>query len=639
MESKYLALYRQYRPNIFQDVQGQEHIVKTLLNIINSQKINHAYLFCGPHGTGKTSVAKIFANTINCSHSNDIYKPCQNCIENIDRNLDIIEIDAASNNGVDDVRDLREKIKHLPTQSKYKIYIIDEVHMLSKGAFNALLKTLEEPPKHVIFILATTDPQKIPLTILSRVQRFNFKKIDKKVIVKHLKDVFENEKIEYEDNVLELIASLGSGSLRDTLSIADQVSTFAANEKIKLSHVEKLFGITNIDNIIKIINFATSHDIEKLLKLTTQLVEMGMDIERFVNQLINVLKDYIIWSKTNSIDLLENCTLEDLSKINISQDKVYEYITELINILKEVKFSDLPLQALELGLIKIASLKTNDEDFNNVITSPQLNFDEQDDKDFIMAAELKNEKTKTNIFNKPKNSNKLDSVFGLSDIANKHNIKTEKIDVSEILEKTTETILNVKTQEYENQQFDSSMINSNMDDFEIIDSYDEKSETFNEEILHDCIWISQQSKIDKNKPKYKDIDKISLSSINNILSDEDIQAKTLLKDLKIVLSDENFIVFTSQIDEQVRNLNSNAYKPFLVHATAKLFKRYLHVFAITKDEKNQAIKWWSEKGKFEKNRNVKKFEDLKKKYTVKDPKDIELEDWAKETFGDKFNAN
>jgi len=492
MESKYLALYRQYRPNVFDEVQGQEHIVRTLLNIINSQKISHAYLFCGPHGTGKTSVAKIFANTINCSHSNDIYKPCQDCINNIDRNLDIIEIDAASNNGIDDVRDLREKIKHLPTQSKYKIYIIDEVHMLSKGAFNALLKTLEEPPKHVIFILATTDPQKIPLTILSRVQRFNFKRIDKKTIIKHLMNVFKEEKIEYEDNVLDLIASLGAGSLRDTLSIADQVSIFAGNEKIKLSDVEKLFGITNIDNIINIINLATSHSIKDLIQLTTKLVENGMDIERFTIQMINVLKDYLILIKTNAIDLLEYTTLDDLKKINISQDKIYDYISELINILKEVKFSDLPLQSLELGLIKLATLKTNDEEFTNVISSPQINFDQENDKDFIMASELKNDKTKTIAIEtkKSKNTNKLDSMFGLSDIANKYDVKTTIVDVNEILEKTNETILKTKTQEFENDEINSSMIDTNeteFDDFEVNDQYNKNTSYVDDEKLHDCI--------------------------------------------------------------------------------------------------------------------------------------------------------
>jgi len=492
MESKYLALYRQYRPNVFDEVQGQEHIVRTLLNIINSQKISHAYLFCGPHGTGKTSVAKIFANTINCSHSNDIYKPCQDCINNIDRNLDIIEIDAASNNGIDDVRDLREKIKHLPTQSKYKIYIIDEVHMLSKGAFNALLKTLEEPPKHVIFILATTDPQKIPLTILSRVQRFNFKRIDKKTIIKHLMNVFKEEKIEYEDNVLDLIASLGAGSLRDTLSIADQVSIFAGSEKIKLSDVEKLFGITNIDNIINIINLATSHSIKDLIQLTTKLVENGMDIERFTIQMINVLKDYLILIKTNAIDLLEYTTLDDLKKINISQDKIYDYISELINILKEVKFSDLPLQSLELGLIKLATLKTNDEEFTNVISSPQINFDQENDKDFIMASELKNDKTKTIVTEskKSKNTNKLDSMFGLSDIANKYDVKTTIVDVNEILEKTNETILKTKTQEFENDEINSSMIDTNeteFDDFEVNDQYNKNTSYVDDEKLHDCI--------------------------------------------------------------------------------------------------------------------------------------------------------
>lgn len=644
MESKYLALYRQYRPNVFDEVQGQEHIVKTLLNIINSQKISHAYLFCGPHGTGKTSVAKIFANTINCSHSNDIYKPCQDCINNIDRNLDIIEIDAASNNGIDDVRDLREKIKHLPTQSKYKIYIIDEVHMLSKGAFNALLKTLEEPPKHVIFILATTDPQKIPLTILSRVQRFNFKRIDKKTIIKHLMNVFKEEKIEYEDNVLDLIASLGAGSLRDTLSIADQVSIFAGNEKIKLSDVEKLFGITNIDNTINIINLATSHNIKDLMQLTTKLVENGMDIERFTIQMINVLKDYLILIKTNAIDLLEYTTLDDLKKINISQDKIYDYISELINILKEVKFSDLPLQSLELGLIKLATLKTNDEEFTNVISSPQINFDQENDKDFIMASELKNDKTKTIAIEskKSKNTNKLDSMFGLSDIANKYDVKTTIVDVNEILEKTNETILKTKTQEFENDEINSSMIDTNeteFDDFEVNDQYNKNTSYVDDEKLHDCIWLTQHEKMNPNITKYKDLDKIALSTINTKLSDEDIKTKMMLKDLKIILSSEKFIVFSSTIDEQITNLNMNAYEPFLIRGVAKLFNRYVHILGITKSQMDNATKWWKDEGKLQKNRKVTEFSDLKKKYEIKEPKNAELEEWAKDAFGDKFNAN
>ncbi len=644
MESKYLALYRQYRPNVFDEVQGQEHIVRTLLNIINSQKISHAYLFCGPHGTGKTSVAKIFANTINCSHSNDIYKPCQDCINNIDRNLDIIEIDAASNNGIDDVRDLREKIKHLPTQSKYKIYIIDEVHMLSKGAFNALLKTLEEPPKHVIFILATTDPQKIPLTILSRVQRFNFKRIDKKTIIKHLMNVFKEEKIEYEDNVLDLIASLGAGSLRDTLSIADQVSIFAGNEKIKLSDVEKLFGITNIDNIINIINLATSHSIKDLIQLTTKLVENGMDIERFTIQMINVLKDYLILIKTNAIDLLEYTTLDDLKKINISQDKIYDYISELINILKEVKFSDLPLQSLELGLIKLATLKTNDEEFTNVISSPQINFDQENDKDFIMASELKNDKTKTIAIEtkKSKNTNKLDSMFGLSDIANKYDVKTTIVDVNEILEKTNETILKTKTQEFENDEINSSMIDTNeteFDDFEVNDQYNKNTSYVDDEKLHDCIWLTQHEKMNPNITKYKDLDKIALSTINTKLSDEDIKTKMMLKDLKIILSSEKFIVFSSTIDEQIANLNMNAYEPFLIRGVAKLFNRYVHILGITKSQMDNATKWWKDEGKLQKNRKVIEFSDLKKKYEIKEPKNTELEEWAKDAFGDKFNAN
>lgn len=248
LTNKYLALYRQYRPKTFEDVHGQQHIIDTLKNILKENKITHAYLFCGPHGNGKTSTAKIFANAINCTHRTDA-SPCDNCIETIDQNMDIIEIDAASNTGIDDIRELREKIKHLPTQGKYKIYIIDEVHMLSKGAFNALLKTLEEPPKHAIFILATTDPQKIPLTILSRVQRFNFKKIDKPILIKQIVDIFAKENIKAEKEAIKLLVNLGNGSFRDTLSIADQIAIYCANKVITKKDIEELYGIVDFDNI------------------------------------------------------------------------------------------------------------------------------------------------------------------------------------------------------------------------------------------------------------------------------------------------------------------------------------------------------------------------------------------------------
>ena len=369
-----------------------------------------------------------------------------------------------------------------------------------------------------------------------------------------------------------------------------------------------------------------------------------MDIERFTIQMINVLKDYLILIKTNAIDLLEYTTLDDLKKINISQDKIYDYISELINILKEVKFSDLPLQSLELGLIKLATLKTNDEEFTNVISSPQINFDQENDKDFIMASELKNDKTKTIVTEskKSKNTNKLDSMFGLSDIANKYDVKTTIVDVNEILEKTNETILKTKTQEFENDEINSSMIDTNeteFDDFEVNDQYNKNTSYVDDEKLHDCIWLTQHEKMNPNITKYKDLDKIALSTINTKLSDEDIKTKMMLKDLKIILSSEKFIVFSSTIDEQITNLNMNAYEPFLIRGVAKLFNRYVHILGITKSQMDNATKWWKDEGKLQKNRKVIEFSDLKKKYEIKEPKNAELEEWAKDAFGDKFNAN
>ena len=656
MENKYLALYRQYRPNKFSDVQGQEHIITTLTNIIKSQKIGHAYLFSGPHGTGKTSVAKIFANTINCMHSNDLLIPCENCINNVDKNLDIIEIDAASNTGIEDIRELKEKIKHLPTNSRYKIYIIDEVHMLSKAAFNALLKTLEEPPKHAIFILATTDPQKIPLTILSRVQRFNFKKIEQKVIVNHLKKVYDQENIKYEKEAINLIASLGNGSLRDALSIADQSAIFVGDGVVKLEDVEKLFGITNVENIINLINLAAAHKVKEILELSNTLVDNGADIERLVSSLIYVLKDFIVITQTHSNELLEFINLDQCKKINISNDKAREYIAELINLFKEIKLSDLPQQSLELGLIKLATLSTHDENFTNEIELPKeiktfgnkniTELNNIEEEDFQMASELKEDTSTKKI--KSRNKSQLNDIFSFSSISNKSDYKTtiiDSVDIDDAIQKTDELILKEKTEEFEMNDFKENTITLDTtitNPIEINKTNEEvipgaKYEFISDELLHDLVFVNQIEKKDKTKEdlKYKDKDKLSLSLMDKTLSDgrSDQIVLSMLKDMKVILSGKDFIVFTSNIKSKVKNLNINANDLDILEVIKKVFGRYVHIFAITHEQQVEATEWWKNIGKNDTNRKIKKLYDIKEKINGRPS---ELKRWAEATF-DKTN--
>lgn len=290
-----LALYREFRPKNFDDVVGQDYIIQTLKNQVKTGNLSHAYLFCGPRGTGKTSTAKIFARAVNCTHSVD-GNPCDMCAECValsQPNTDIFEIDAASNNRVEEIRDLREKVAYPPLIGKYKVYIVDEVHMLTDSAFNALLKTLEEPPKHVIFILATTEIHKLPATILSRCMRFDFKLLPVNLLSEHLKNVFEKRGIKCDEKSLHLIAKAGEGSVRDMLSIADSVAAYCNNE-ITYAQAESVIGLSSKDSIKDILVSIANKDINKLFVSIKRALGTGKNIQVLCKEMADFVKNLIM---------------------------------------------------------------------------------------------------------------------------------------------------------------------------------------------------------------------------------------------------------------------------------------------------------------------------------------------------------
>ena len=357
----YTALYRKFRPPVFSQIVGQEHITKTLKNQIIYGRVGHAYLFNGGRGTGKTSAAKVLARAVNCLNpqEGEPCNECQICKAAIEGSLtDIVEMDAASNNSVEDIRSIRDEVNFLPTLAKYRVYIIDEVHMLSTGAFNALLKTLEEPPAHVKFILATTEPQKIPATILSRCQRFDFKKIPDEDIAKRLQYVCKESNIEISEDALKTIAGLSEGAMRDALSILDRCVQ-DGTDKIDVQKIKDLVGIPQITYINDVVEKILNSDIEGSVDAIENLLKDGKDLNNVLWEMIKYVKDILVYKTSGQANLYteeEKKKIEELSKI-AGKERLYDVIFELSNLENEIKWSNQKIILFQIGIMKLCGKK------------------------------------------------------------------------------------------------------------------------------------------------------------------------------------------------------------------------------------------------------------------------------------------
>lgn len=443
----YQALYRMYRPQSFDDVVGQTHVTKTLRNAISKGKQSHAYIFSGPRGTGKTSIAKVFAKAINCLNSDD-GEPCNECeiCRGITQgtNSDVIEIDAASNNGVDEIRNIRDKVKYAPSESKYKVYIIDEVHMLTTGAFNALLKTLEEPPAHAIFILATTEPHKIPPTIISRAQRFDFKAISMDQIVDRLKFVADSQSLDYDEAALEFIAKASEGGMRDALSIMDQAIAFG-EEKLTLQDALNVTGSVDEAALNELFKDVVNGDVKAAFGRYHHFISEGKEVNRLINDMIYFVRDTIM-NKTS------NETIEFDALIDFELDMLYRMIDIINDTLVSIRFSVNQNVHFEVLLVKLAEMiKAQPQTVQNVATTTVAT---EPDNDVLLQRmeQLENElktlkaqgvpngsqtqqpKKPTRTVQRSKNAFSMQQIAKVLDKANKEDIKLLKDHWQEVID-------------------------------------------------------------------------------------------------------------------------------------------------------------------------------------------------------------
>ena len=360
----YMALYRKWRPDEFEEVKGQEHVVTTLKNQITHDRIGHAYLFCGTRGTGKTTVAKLFAKAVNCEHPLEDGSPCNECATckaiSAGTSLNVIEIDAASNNGVDNIRDIREEVQYSPTEGKYKVYIIDEVHMLSIGAFNALLKTLEEPPSYVIFILATTEAHKIPITILSRCQRYDFRRIRLETIYERLADLLKREGVEAEEKAIRYVAKAADGSMRDALSLLDQCIAFYLGQTLTYENVLEVLGTVDVEVFNKLMQHVVANDTMAALQVVDEIVWQGRELSQFVTDFTWYMRNLLLLKSTNDINDQLDISAENLDSMKqvaeqVEMDSLMRYVRVFSEMSNQIRYATQKRVTLELAIIKLTT--------------------------------------------------------------------------------------------------------------------------------------------------------------------------------------------------------------------------------------------------------------------------------------------
>ena len=559
----YKALYRTYRPTSFEKVVGQQHIVKTLQNAVLKHKIAHAYLFCGPRGTGKTTVAKLMAKAVNCPVTDNApCNVCDSCLSiQAGTHPDIIEIDAASNNGVDEIRDLIEKVKYSPIEGKYKVYIIDEVHMLSQGAFNALLKTLEEPPSHVIFILATTEPHKVLPTIISRCQRFDFTKVPLAEIGVRVKEVLDTEKIKYEEGVIRLISQLAEGGLRDALSILEQCIAYAQND-LRVQHVHDIYGITTVSEKIDLLDAVFSKNVVAILDNVRFISEKSFDIKRLTSDMIDLLKECIIYQYTRDESLLQIATVDEVKHIlaKRSANDLLKMIDIFIETMDKYRNATNIHSYFEVALLKMMAMGDQ--------AIPVVNMTEK-------PAPLK----PTPVTKRSKEEVKVKEPIVENTESSEHLFDVDTKD-EELVEKLVEEPVVLESSE------DQRLLQL---DIEIDNTETEDNE---ELLLSDFDIVRFMVAGDKVRRTYE---APLWSRVDDYINEiEWAKVARMISDGTIVVTNEQFVVLSVPYEEIAREINAKANEIALRRLMVEIVKQPRKVFAITKDQEERSIAMFKE---------------------------------------------